>query len=385
VSVPTPELSLGAQLDRETADLDQVATVLAAVAPANLAGQTVLDRFELLIGLNKRRLAAVRACAVHDRADAWRALAGARTAAAEVKQEALAFVHGALLRRSGLDHGIGAVGERLLDDLTGSTGIDRGVLLAVADAEFFKHTVSMVRGRFPDVTVWNLPILAHELGHHVAVTLDPADPAHRGLTRPVAQYVGEESLREGGDRTVTKAHLRELFADVYALYELGGAYPLNLVVLRARPDAFADHSDTHPSWSRRVHTLVAAARTLGEADHPGAAGFRAVAKTVAELWRTVCGTDVTEPERDLVRRQAGAMVDLLAEHALPRARYAMPERVMGLVVDPRQPAVAPPPDTTVADVLNAAWRWRAANWTAPGWLVDDANERALCLCRELTG
>lgn len=382
MTVPTRDSVLGAQVAHELAELDQLLASLEAVLPARSGvGRVVLDRFELLINGLRTKLARI------PDADAWAELAKLRRSIAEIKQEALAFVQGVLLRERPLDNGIGAVGERLLAELLERTGEERKVLLAVSDNEFFKHTVSMVRGRFPDVSVWNLPILAHELGHHVAATLPHSDPALHEEDRPVMTYLSEEADDEtsfaGVERAVALAHLHELFADVYATYVLGAAYPLNMVTLSASPDGFGASSRTHPSWSRRVHTIRAVADVLGVGG-VGAAGYRDLATTISRIWREIAGTDdSTADERAVAELQAGAMVKLLVEHAFPRARYDMPERVNEIVIEPDQPFVALDDQVTLTDVLNAAWRWRIENWGSPAWLIDGVSRRALELTQQM--
>lgn len=387
MTAPTRTALLTAQIEQEIADLRQLSILLSEVAPPTGAGRVVLDRFALLVEGVERELGAVRSAASHDCAAAWANLARVRESAAEVKREALAFVHGALLRKSELDGGTGVVGEWLLEELTQRTGIDRGVLLSVGDSEFLEHTVSMIRSRFPDVTVWNLPILAHELGHHVADTLAHARPELRTVSRPVSEYLSEEADNaQDVSRGVALAHLHELFADVYATYALGAAYPLNMVALRARPDGFHEHTTSHPSWSRRVHTVAAAARVLGRADRPGAAGYRMLADTIADLWGAATGAaGIAEADRALAENQAQAMVNLLAEHTFPRARYDFPARANRIEIDPLASQLDPPTGVTVTDVLNAAWLWRIDNWDSPSRLIDAASRRALTLCRQVNG
>jgi len=236
--------------------------------------------------------------------------------------------------------------------------------------------------------VWNLPVLAHELGHHVAATLRHSDPALREDYRPIAIYLSEEADNEASfahvDRGVALAHVHELFADVYAIYVLGGAYPLNMIALSARPDRFDAATETHPSWSRRVHTMQAAADVLGGFGDVVAAGYRDLAETISGIWRVIAGDgDITGRERAVTAQQAEGMVRVLAKHAFSRARYDMPERVNTIVIDPMQPLVGPAEGVTLADVLNAVWRWRIENWGSAGWLIEDASRRALELCRQM--
>ncbi|GAA1965030.1 hypothetical protein [Amycolatopsis minnesotensis] len=375
---PTRTLLL-AQAHQELTALRQLAATLAEVVPDGEAGQAVVDRFGLLTDRVARELKAV--LRDPDPGTGWPSLNAARASALELTREVLAYCHGELLRRAELDHGIGDVAERLLDHLTRGAGIDRRVLLSVAESAFLTHTVSMIRNRFPDVSVWSLPVLAHEFGHHVASTMAHGDPRFRDEWRPVRQYLSEEADSGEGSREVELAHLNELFADVYATYVLGAAYPLHLLMLAAQP---GPGTDTHPAWSRRVRTVLSTVDALGEDEHPTAAGFRGLSRKLASLTRANFPDAVgTAAEQALAGLQARAMIELLREHAYARARYPMPDRVQSLVIDPREPEREPVAGTTVADVLNAAWLWRLDRGDGPNWLLDEASRRAISLSQQV--
>ncbi|WP_410592760.1 hypothetical protein [Amycolatopsis sp. lyj-23] len=375
MAAPTSAELLAAQAEHEIADLRQVSSVLDAVAPANATGRAVRDRFAGLIAGAVAKLAEIKKDA--NPGAGWAKLETARVSASEIKKEALSFTQGELLRRSGHDQGIGEVAEHLLEHLRRRTGVERGVLLSVAENEFFEHTVSMVRSRFPDVSVWKLPVLAHEFGHHVASALSHSDPALRDDFRPVRAHLSELA-GTGPDRKVRLAHANELFADVYATYVLGAAYPFAMFTLAARPDVPGTTSETHPPWSLRVRTVEATVAVLGEDGQANCDGYSALGRVLATLADTVAANT---PCTEEIRGRAKAMVGLLTTHALPGARYEMPARVQELVHD--RFMTSPAPDVTIADVLNAAWTWRLDHWDCEDWLLGKVSKRALALCREV--
>ncbi|KAA9160254.1 hypothetical protein FPZ12_018080 [Amycolatopsis acidicola] len=359
-----------AQVDQEIADLEQVSETLSSVVAAHGLSREVLDRFALLIRRQHGELERIK-----DAQDGWAALERLRPSIVEIEREALSFTQGVLLRESGLDHGIGEIAERLLEHLVRQTGLDRGVLFSLAENQFISHTVGMVRGRFPDVGVWNLPVLAHELGHHVALVLRHSDPRWPPGAVPVLDYLGEEA-DTADDPERELAYLHELFADVYATYVMGPAYPYCFMTLAARPDRVAAPSRTHPSWGRRVWTIMAAFSALGAGHDTAAAGYRALVGDIRTLANKAA--EPLEPEeRVLAASQAAAMVELLAEHALPQARYAIPGRIRAIPIDEER-ADLPDPATTIVDVVNAAWRWRRRD--RENWVLDRASRRALRLC-----
>lgn len=399
VTTSDPAVAVAIRAAQARADLSRIEKLLADTAVAGPAHQAVRDRFQMLVRNAAEDLNRVVELAERNGAapGLWSRMTSCHAQVAIISREALAFVQGALLRGSGLDDGVGAVADHMLTGLTGRTGVERAVLIAVEDREFFDHTVSMVRLRFPDTSVWGLPILAHELGHHVASALADVDPQARG-TQPILRYLSSaaaEESRAGGDAKQVRLWMHELFADVYATYALGAAYPLAMLMLRASPDQFADATATHPSWRRRFLTIVGALDALAAtaADPAGSMAMRLMAReAVVPVWRMLGGEDPSPDEAGgRARRQAGEMVDLLIRHAPTRLRYRTSgpvERlaaVLGTVAaDPlSHTSDAPdlPPGSEVAHVLNAAWRWRVRNRSAAPADVERVSRAALALCR----
>lgn len=350
------------QKQQELADLRRIGHALAADAIAAVTPATVRDRFELLVQ---------QASAEVEQAPDWPTLALVRARrVTPIKVEALAYLQAALFRAARLDGGVGEVAQRMLAGLTERSGIDRQVLLAVAEAEFTGHTVSMIRLPFPDTTVWRLPVVAHELGHHVARWLRDPTPGAASLL-PIDAWLSRRAGTED-----ERSQLHELFADVYACYVLGATYPVCTVVLAARPDEEFDRRGTHPSWPRRVATMIAALRAMG--------GTFALAadRRVEPLWHGVSdGRQLSGSQLALVEDQASAMVELLTRFAPARARYSSGGRDEVLVrtlyaIDlPSRPA-----DITIPEVLAAAWRWRLEHHDASEFEFQTVSRNALHWC-----
>lgn len=348
------------QVRQEIAEMEQIEAALHQEHGLGTTSAQVRDEFTVLLRERTRELAELIDAGVADWPRLDRLRAG-RLAA--VKAAALGVLEGILLRGHPLYAGVTAAAERVLDDLVDRTGIRREVLLSVASGERFERTVGIIRMRFPDVTVWGLPILAHELGHMVAGTL-PAPG--QSSARPVEEYVSTEAEMEaattGAEPTHVRHRLHELFADVYATYALGAAYPLAVMTLRARPDRFEDATPTHPSWTRRMWTMVEALRELGTlATSPllAQAHRRDANVLVLPRWYAVHGERQLDPRAQrLVRRQAKELVALLDRNAPPRLRYDASLDADGLA---RRMAAAEGVAAAPGAVLNAAWRWRVAN------------------------
>ncbi|MFD7322600.1 hypothetical protein ACFV9D_16150 [Streptomyces sp. NPDC059875] len=378
---------LAARIDQEASDLRRVDSALASLTDGphdHEASTAVRDRFQLLIQQKTRYLREIGDGS--NGTPDWQRLAGALADISPIKREALAFIEGTLLRRSRLDAGVGEVAERLLLGLARRSAIPREVLVSVDVGEFLDHTVSMIRVRFPDTSVWGLPLLAHELGHHVAATLQHADPRLREQSRPVAAYLTTESSREAtaSERKVELSRLHELFADAYATYSLGASYPAAAVALRAWPDDSA-WSSTHPPWSRRVWTMIATLRAMSEIadDGPRRPEYRLMADHHIEpLWYRIAGK--TTPEDSVMRlvdKQSRNMVDLLHQHTPPRLRYDPLGPVHRLIAVLEAGAEEVPNGATIAHVLQAAWLWRLEHWGVERHTTDQVSDNALSLCR----
>jgi hypothetical protein len=294
--------------------------------------------------------------------DHWRRLDEARETVDLIGREVLAYVECRLLAEMELDGGAAAAAERLVASLTNRAGIDRPALLGTGDVECIDHTASVVHFRPLGTTVWQLPVIAHELGHHVAASLADRELAS---IRPVQVWVAKTSQKEsdesGVDFRQAGAWLHELFADVFATYALGTAYPLSVMAIRVPYDRVAVVSKTHPPWSRRVATMIAALGAMSrlDVDQTNANTYRESCRWLAARWASLSpaqpGLDTTA---DRVRADATEMVELLAKHALPRLCYDVTGPVDRLREELDVPDVPPPPGATPAHILNAAWTWR---------------------------
>ena len=363
------------------AELGRVEAVLAQVTEGGPAGldSPARDRFARLFGTARAGLdSAIREGPVT--ADRWRQLDEARRTVELVGREALAYVECQLLVERGLDGSASAAAARLIASLTGRTGIDRPALLGVGDAECIDHLASVVRFRPLGTTVWLLAVIAHEFGHHAAARLEDARLA---AVRPAQAWLARAAQGEppepGMEFQQAHAWLHELFADVFATYALGTAYPLSVLAARVQFDRVDAESPTHPPWTLRVATMIAALDSMADLDVGQAAAdtYRESSRWLAERW---AGLASARPDSDCrTRASAAGMVRLLAEHALPRLRYDVTGPVERLREELDAPDLPPPPGATPAHVLNAAWNWRLRYPEADGAAV---STRALTRCAQ---
>ena len=111
-------------------------------------------------------------------------------------EESLALVEGALVRGAKLDNGLCQIADALLDELRTKADVAWGRFTILAEGEFFGEMAQIIRLRFPEVSIWNLPIAAHEFGHFVGPELKQPGPF--GTFR----YPFQEELRKSRPRRV---------------------------------------------------------------------------------------------------------------------------------------------------------------------------------------
>lgn len=373
----TADAVFRARKDEELANLcrlDKALALATGIVP-EAATQTIKDRSELQLTSCRRKI-------TDEATDCTTLREILDTQVRPVVAEVQAYVQGVLYRRAGLDNGVGAIAHRMLNDIAARAGVGRQVLIAVGEAEFIVHPFSMIRMRQRDATVWRLPILVHELGHHIAHNLRDADFAAFNQF-PVSRYLKYAA-------SPAFEHRHELFADVFATYVLGGAYPTCAIIQQARLDqGFHDHDVTHPSWPARVHTMLSALRAMSriESADQTAGAFAVMAdQDIAPMWAALIAdysdrsTAPTHEDLQTLQKLSEELISLLVEHAPARLRFQLgPAYELYESLTSRQP-VAAPDGTTIAQVLDAAWRWRAHNIAADETTLTLVSDNALRWC-----
>jgi hypothetical protein len=241
------EMTLLKKIERQKQTLKKIGLDLAALAQNNPAGLTDLwGRY-------------------------WRAFQESQG----VLRECLDIFGTLAIRNKDLDQRILCVADKLISDCLEFSKGDRRYFLLVHGMEdtFIKTTARILRLRFPEWTIWDLPLAAHELGH-VLVT--------EGLEADKAAAVPEDRLWEpfvkgwrdallevdpeckkqkdaGGTQAVdaeqwAESRVYELFADAFATYTMGPAYACSAILLRLNPNSGA--SCGKPSDAQRAHIIL---------------------------------------------------------------------------------------------------------------------------------
>ncbi|MER7244401.1 hypothetical protein [Kribbella sp. NPDC000426] len=311
----------------------------------------------------------------------WDLFATEEKAARQLMAELFALVQGGLFSSAGLDNGIAAAARRLLQEVQEFSRVYRGVLITFSpDTESVDHTIGLVRLRFPGTTVWDLPFAVHEFGHHAVHELAHIDAAHRDERPLRALVTGPFGTKAGID----ESHVHELIADVFATVALGATYPIACIQRRINAKQRAADGTTHPSWERRVTTMIAALNHMTKLTDDKRYAATA-AQLVLPAWQAL--TDqATPPDAPEPKALAIKAVEVLARHA-PKLTYNDKESAVLVKAEltsaaepgpPRPPEV--PPNAGPAAIVDAAWRWRRQHPDATPLQRSRVDKHAIALC-----
>lgn len=281
----------------------------------------------------------------------WALLRRARSVTTRDIREIHAFVQSAVARRDGLDRGVLKIADVLLDELS-SADVSRARMTVLADREYYGELAEMIRLRFPDTTLWSIPVVAHEFSHFLVRSLRVAIP------RPPPRYrYPFEDLLDSTD-SHERSRLEELVADIFATYAIGPAYGLMCVTLRFDTTE-RTAVDDHPSTSVRVEAILRSLRELTPDERDGHP-YAAIADVIRNTWNELRGNEMTavtpyeQSDLALLDEQFAAVRRVL-EDVVPQTRYRtfrVAEKLAPILLNGTlSNAIAP----GIADTLNAAW------------------------------
>jgi hypothetical protein len=359
---------LSARVIAARLDLEKAAGAMAIYAPRGEAMASTWGSLQNRLAMHRAGIAELEeSLGSQDVATSWAHLVELQAGLRATTKGVLALLQGGPLRDGEEQGGVYALADALVKEVAADLGKPWGGITLPGEREQLATGLSIIHLTFPQVSVWDLPIVLHEYGHEVAPE----------IRNELGQSPFVLMCRAAGS-AVEKAHLTELFADAFASYTCGPAFACTLVVLRFDPTAEEALRDlpTHPSHDRRVEAaLRVLARQARDVDD---AAWTGLVEDLAASWRSSLkssrsGSDVddepaaasaSDPPRDPVSR----LLDILA--LVPSASYRSWERTKRLV-----PLLAGraqsrfEEDVTIRDALNAAWlaRLRSPNdWSAIG-------------------
>jgi hypothetical protein len=309
--------------------------------------------------------------------------------------ECLEILGGLAFRDKVLDDRLCQVADELINHCASEARVEPSLTVPAREEARNKTFARIVRMRFPEWTIWNLPLTAHEYGH---VLVDEklmgmlVQPVTKRLVLAKAgplrrRFADREGDDNEGEPSETRAlyHIRLLTADAFATYTMGPAYAAATILLRLDPSAGGIGSD-YPADALRAYVVLRMLDKLDRAvrtDTP----YKEVKEKLSAEWDVLdqrLGRPVvmTNPETDALTDFVDEAWQVFNRQFLPGTRYpyrATPddaldeegwivaqryrdawERVIeqgegpdALAEDRDAPAVTM--HSKMRDVLNAAW------------------------------
>lgn len=257
------------------------------------------------------------------------------------------FLGGLTMRDNRLDERIGELAETFVQEL----GALRLAIPARGPVGPGVLPVLMKLG-FPEWTLWDVPLGAHE------VTLRQA------TTSPISDWLKTVELGSRGE-----AHRAVLFADISAAYAVGPAYACATVLLRLRPDR-SGTSDA-PSDVERAYVIFQLLRRV-QAEGQLAVDVELACDYWASAATELGGTDRPADHQALDEFVAAAHTVLNNRPGYgPDRREAAVNRFKSVLNPEGENATYA---GTVVDLLNAVW----SAWLRKEGTPNEIERRALC-------
>lgn len=327
----------------------------------------------------------------------------------EILWEWLELIAGLALRDKNFDRRVCELADQLMKSCCPDTigGAQEEYLTVPAPQSALGKTLfRMYRMRFPQWTVWDLPLMAYEFGYVIcdyweilpqfvseqagmwsvaesgdtvlekrirqAVAASVADTQREELSALLAEHLrgwrAGHPLQQGPIQTEsTKERVRKLTADAFATYIMGPAYAYSAFWLRFDPFC-ADHEqpDT-PSDAARAFLVLYMLERLNESEKKKP--YIAAIKRLRDSWKRNVGlagstAELDPAEQEKLKKLADALWEFLEDQMRPTAKYPLSrgdegwmtaQKFAEQLTDPENKLIAVFNTSKLRDVLNAAW------------------------------
>jgi hypothetical protein len=192
--------------------------------------------------------------------DAWARYIGVYAKSQQVFRACMELMGGLALRDKLLDERIYQFADELIASCAEAM-LRYGWLTVPAQQEALSRTLArVIHLRFPEWTLWSLPLTAYEYGH-VALDEMPElsgfvhEEARRLLDLPPGTRLDDDDPRL--PRLARAEHqLRVLMNDAFATYVVGPAYACAAILLRLDPVVASAQEHVHPADARRADVVL---------------------------------------------------------------------------------------------------------------------------------
>jgi hypothetical protein len=299
-------------------------------------------------------------------AGAWHELAVWEEADKTLFREVLAYLQ-AKGRAALPESGPAPLARGLVAELCGKLPLEAPPVIAPDVDDSFSDFVEIIRLRYPPAGIWDVPVVAHELGHFAAYRVTSWED---GLQRSqavrafISNQLAYKDDKSDADQEKWRFWLNELFADAFATYCVGPCYAASTLLLRFDvAQACNGNNRTHPSCAARAAAILEILREMNKSEQaPYTMAIRVLEAQWSDLLRFAEGGDCKGewvPEMayqlyDVVRNVAqGAQYDNWS-YADETLQYVLTD-----------PARTPGRRFSACDLLNAAWLARARGGDPP--------------------
>lgn len=186
--------------------------------------------------------------------EAWEGYARTCERSGKFFSECLEIVGGLVFRSLGMQDRIYILADELTRQCADDVLKSSVALTLPSLPETMVKTLARIIGlRFPDWTIWNLPMTAHELGHVLMQEDEFLAEFVQGL---VSTWDG------GGSERQVDRYVHELVADAFGTYIMGPAYACSAVLLAFDPLAAHREEEGRPSDAKRAHVVFTMLRLM---------------------------------------------------------------------------------------------------------------------------
>jgi hypothetical protein len=209
-----------------------------------------------------------------------------------LKRETHDFLSGALMKKDLPDQGIIELAEVILLDFSLNTRVRLSPEVILGKSNYLSLLSGVFYKPLADLDIWNLPLLAHDLGHMISLENDKFSKFHEYQIRIIkGEYRNQYQMEDKQNNAYIykrSQHIFEFFADAFGVYYLGPAFVLNAILLHFNPlEAYLDR-DLHPTYAERVDLMLEILRMMGNQEEgPKKFEFEPyhhIARLIAEIW-----------------------------------------------------------------------------------------------------
>jgi hypothetical protein len=305
-------------------------------------------------------------------ADAWHTLADWEQADSAVFRDILAYAFSrgdTAFARSGP----ATLAAELTAELCQKVRLGEAPFVVPDVDDSFSDCVEVIRFRYPPDGIWDVPIVAHELGHFAAYRLTALED---GMQRPqpvrdfISNYLLDTDRKLDKDQRTWRHWLNECFADAFATYSVGPCYAASSLLLRFDVTRASIETPTHPSNAARAITILETLRQMNRATRRSP--YTVVINELQSRWSELLTLADENCSVDWARDVALGIYRVL-EATAGAARYdSWNHAAETLQHELTRADEVPSCDVSVRDLLNAAWLARARGNVDPNAVSDRA-------------